>query len=60
MSDNEEERRVKVRHGMTQFYQWGKIVSRRELPRGDMSIEGDQSLAREEKRSEYDDVEDDT
>jgi hypothetical protein len=44
---------------VTQFYQRRKIVSKRELPRGDMSIEGDQSPARKE-RSEGDDVEDDT
>jgi hypothetical protein len=59
MSDDEE-RRVKARHDVTQFYQRRKIVSRRELPRGDMSIEGDQSLAREEESSEDDNVEDDT
>jgi hypothetical protein len=32
MSDNEEERRVKARHDVTQFYQRRKIMSRRELP----------------------------
>jgi hypothetical protein len=45
---------------VTQFYQRGNIVSRRELPRGDISIEGDQSPAREEENSEDGDVEDDT
>jgi hypothetical protein len=40
MSDNEE-RRVKVRHDMTQFYQRKKDVSRREMPREVMTISGD-------------------
>jgi hypothetical protein len=40
MSDNEE-RRVKARHGVTQFYQRKKDVSRREMPRGVMTISGD-------------------
>jgi hypothetical protein len=57
---DDEERRVNARHDVTQFYQWRKIVCRRELPRGDMSIEGDPSPAREEEGSEDDDVEDDT
>jgi hypothetical protein len=35
-------------------------VSRRELSQGDMSIEGDLSLAREEEGSEDDDVKDET
>jgi hypothetical protein len=60
MSDNEEERRVKARHDVTQICQRRKIVSRRELPRADMTIEGDPSPAREEESSEDDDVEDDT
>jgi hypothetical protein len=59
MSDNGEERRVKARHDVTQFYQRRKLASRRELPRGDMTIEN-LSPAREEERSEDDDVEDDT
>jgi hypothetical protein len=59
MSDDEE-RRVKARHDVTQFYQRRKIVSRRELPRGDMSIEGDPSPEREEEDSEDDGVEDET
>jgi hypothetical protein len=33
MSDNEE-RRVKARHDVTQFHQGMKDVSRREMPRG--------------------------
>jgi hypothetical protein len=56
----DEERRVKVRHVVTQFYQRRKIVSRRELSRGDMSIEGDPSLAREEDGSEDDHMKDET
>jgi hypothetical protein len=60
MSDNEEERRVKARHDVTHFFQRRKLVSRRELPRADMTIEGEPSVAREEERSEDDDVEDDT
>jgi hypothetical protein len=59
MSDDEE-RRVKARHGVTQFYQRGKLVSRRELPRADMTIEENPSLAREEEGSKDDDVVDDT
>jgi hypothetical protein len=59
MLDNEG-RRVKARHDVTQFYQRRKIVSRRELPRADMTIEDNLSLAREEESSEDDDVEDDT
>jgi hypothetical protein len=40
MSDNEE-RRVKARHDVTQFYQRRKVVSIREMPRGDMPISDD-------------------
>jgi hypothetical protein len=40
MSDNEE-RRVKARHDVTQFYQRRKDMSRREMPRGVMRISGD-------------------
>jgi hypothetical protein len=60
MSDNEEERRVKARHGVTQFYQRRKLVTSRELPRADMTIEGEPSAARREESSEDDDVEDET
>jgi hypothetical protein len=60
MSDNEEQRRVKARHDMTQFYQRRKIVSRRQLPRADMIIEDNPSPDREEESLEDDDVEDDT
>jgi hypothetical protein len=56
----DEERRIKARHDVTQFYQRRKIVSRRELPRADMTIEDNPSPAREEESSEDDDVEDDT
>jgi hypothetical protein len=59
ISENEE-RRVKARHDVTQFYQRRKLVSRRELPQADMTIEDNSSLAREEDSSEDDDVEDDT
>jgi hypothetical protein len=60
MSDNEEERRVKARHDVTQFYQRRKIMSRRELPWVDMTIEENPSPAREEESSEDDNVKDDT
>jgi hypothetical protein len=40
MLDNEE-RRVKPRHDVTQFCQRKKDVSRREMPRGVMTISGD-------------------
>jgi hypothetical protein len=59
MSDDEE-RRVKARHDVTQFYQRRKIVSRRELPRDDMTIEENPSPAREEEGLEDDYKEDDT
>jgi hypothetical protein len=59
MSDHRE-RSVKARHEVTQFYQWRKIVTRRELPQVDMTIEDDPSPASEEESSEDDDVEDDT
>jgi hypothetical protein len=57
---DDEERRIKAWHDVTQFYQRRKIVSRRKLSRGDMSIEGDPNPAREEECSEDDDVEDET
>jgi hypothetical protein len=60
MSDDEE-RMVKTRHDVTQFYQRRKIVSSRELPRIDVIIEENSSPAREEEGSkDDDDVEDDT
>jgi hypothetical protein len=40
MSDNEE-RRVKASHDVTQFYQRKNDASRREMPRGVMTIDGD-------------------
>jgi hypothetical protein len=59
MSDNEE-RRVKARHGVMQYYQRRKTVTRRELPQADMTIEDNPSPAREDESLEDDDVEDDT
>jgi hypothetical protein len=59
MSGNEE-RRVNARHEVTQYYERRKLVSRRELPRDDMTIEGESSAAKEEASSEDDVVEDDT
>jgi hypothetical protein len=58
MSDNEE-RRVKVRHDMTQFYQRKKDVLRREVPRGVMTISGDLN-PNNSSSSLDDDIEDDT
>jgi hypothetical protein len=55
-----EERRVKARHEVTQYYERRKVVTRRELPRANMTIEGEPSAAREEARSKDDDVEDET
>jgi hypothetical protein len=40
MSDNEE-RRVKTSHDVTQFYQRKNDASRKEMPRGVMTIDGD-------------------
>jgi hypothetical protein len=57
MSDDEE-RRVQARHDVIHFYLRRKVVSRRELPRADMTIEGEPSAVREEESSEDDDVED--
>jgi hypothetical protein len=62
MSDNEE-RRVKARHEVTHTYQCRpikKVMSRREQPRADMTIEDNPSPTREEESSEGDDVEDDS
>jgi hypothetical protein len=62
MSDNEE-RRVRARHDVTQFYQrraHKKTVTRRELPQAGMAIKCAQSLVREEASSDDDDVEDET
>jgi hypothetical protein len=58
MSANEE-RRVMARHDMTQFYQRKKDVSRREMPRGVMTISGDPNPDNSSSRSD-DDIEDDT
>jgi hypothetical protein len=57
MSDNEE-RRVKARHDMTQFYQRKKDVSRREMPRGVMTISGDPNPDNSSSSSD-DDIKDD-
>jgi hypothetical protein len=58
MSDNDE-RRVKARHVVTQFYQRKKDVSRREMPRGVMIINGDPNPDNSSSSSD-DDIEDDT
>jgi hypothetical protein len=55
-----EERRVKARHEVTQYYERRKVVTRRELPLADMTIEGEPSASRQEASSEDDDVEDET
>jgi hypothetical protein len=43
-----EERRVRARHEVTQYYEKRKVVTRREIPRAGMTIEGEPSAAREE------------
>jgi hypothetical protein len=58
MSDNEEIR-VKARHGVTQFYQRKMDVSRREMPRGVMTISGDPNPNNSSSSSD-DDIEDGT
>jgi hypothetical protein len=58
MSDNEE-RRVKARRGVTQFYQGRKDVSRSEMPRGVMIISGNRNPDNSFSSSD-DDIEDDT
>jgi hypothetical protein len=58
MSDNEE-RRVKPSHDVTQFYQRKKDVSRREMTRGVMTISGDPNPDNSSSSSD-DDIEDDT
>jgi hypothetical protein len=62
MSDHEKERRVKARHDVTQFYQrrWVKrTTSQQDLPRGDMTINGDPKPSANSS-SEGDDVENGT
>jgi hypothetical protein len=49
----------KARHGVTQFYQRRKGVSRREMPRGVMTISGDPNPGNSSSSSD-DDIEDDT
>jgi hypothetical protein len=58
MSDNKE-RRVKASHDVTQFYQRMKDMSRREMPRGVMTISGDPNPNNSSSSSD-DDIEDDT
>jgi hypothetical protein len=65
MSNNEEERRVKARlyREMSQHYHrrpYKKIVTRKELSRANLTIEGAHNSAREEESSYDDDVEDKT
>jgi hypothetical protein len=59
MSGNEE-RRVKARHEVTQYYERRKVVTRRELPRADMIIEGEPNAAKGEESSVDNDQEDET
>jgi hypothetical protein len=62
MSDNEEERRLKARHDVTQYYQrrsFKRTVSRQDLPRGGMTI-SDVPNPNSSSDSSDDDVEDDT
>jgi hypothetical protein len=58
MLDNEE-RRVKARHDMTQFYKRRKFVSRRDMPRGDKTISGDPNPDNSSSSID-DDIEDET
>jgi hypothetical protein len=62
MSDHDEERWVKARHDVTQFYKRRGVkrtTSRQDLPRGDMTISGDSNPSANIS-SEDDGVEDDT
>jgi hypothetical protein len=61
MSDNEEERMVKERHEVTQYYQRRSFKgarSQQNLPRGDMMVSG--APDPNANNSSHDDVEDDT
>jgi hypothetical protein len=61
-SNHEEERWVKARHDVTQFYKRRgvkRITSRQDLPKGDMTISGDPNPSANSS-SEDDDVQDDT
>jgi hypothetical protein len=49
-----------ARHEVTQYYERRKVVTTRELPRADMTIEGELNAGRREESSEDDDVEDGT
>jgi hypothetical protein len=63
MLDHEEDKRVKTRHDVTQFYQRHpskRTMSKQELPRADLTIEDQPNTEREEESLDYDDVEDDT
>jgi hypothetical protein len=53
MSDNEE-RRVRASHDVTQFYQRKNDASRREMPRGVMTIDGDPNLDNSSSSSDDD------
>jgi hypothetical protein len=62
MSNHEEERRVKARHNVTQFYKRRGVkrtTSRQDLPRGDMTISSDTNSSANNS-SDGDDVEDET
>jgi hypothetical protein len=62
MSDHEDERRVKARHNVTQYYQrrsFKRTTSQQDLPRGDMKVSGEPSPDNSNSSSE-DDIEDDT
>jgi hypothetical protein len=62
MSDREEERRVKARHDVTQFYQWRGVkstTSQQDLPGGDKKISDDPNPSANSS-SKDDDVKDDT
>jgi hypothetical protein len=61
MSNHEEERRVKTRHNVTQFYQWRGVkrtTSQQDQPRGNMTISGDPNP--NANSNSDDDVEDET
>jgi hypothetical protein len=62
MSDHEDERRVKARHNVTQYYQrrsFKRTTSQQDLPRGDMKVSGEPSPDNSNSSSD-DDIEDDT
>jgi hypothetical protein len=62
MSDHEDERRVKARHNVTQYYQrrsFKRTTSQQDLPRGDMKVSSEPSPDNSNSSSD-DDIEDDT